>query len=161
MTGLYLVIFGWCVWTGVDLWQGKPQGYKWAKVLFAAQIPVITFPGFTYHFEVGGLVIQFPGAKPGENQLSCRVIAQHLRLSGHPRRGVGRKFCGDFRVGLSDAGTFTEVCAVERQGLSYLKLGVLTSHSSRRNTQENQYRRAVRLIAATTLLPARDGTWNG
>src|SRR5215831_20894665 len=55
--GLSLLAFGWSVWTGIDLWRGRPQAYTWAKVLFAAQVPAIMFPGFAYRFEVFGFTI--------------------------------------------------------------------------------------------------------
>ena len=50
---LFFLAFSWCVWVGIDLWRGKPRGYKWAKVLFILQIPNISFPGFAYQFYAG------------------------------------------------------------------------------------------------------------
>ena len=47
--GVIVLVFGWCVWTGVDLWRGRRQALKFAMVLFAMQIPVVTVPGFSYH----------------------------------------------------------------------------------------------------------------
>ncbi|MBA3562928.1 MAG: hypothetical protein H0W33_02750 [Gammaproteobacteria bacterium] len=35
---VFAAIFAFATWQGVKLWKGKPEGYKWAKVLFAAQI---------------------------------------------------------------------------------------------------------------------------
>src|SRR5262245_37982892 len=57
-----LAIFVWCSLKGIDLWQGKPSGYRWAKVLFALQIPVICISRFTYEFSTG---------------LSARIIFGH------------------------------------------------------------------------------------
>ncbi len=51
--GLFVLLFAWCSWKGVDLWRGKRSGYRWAKILFAAQIPVVTLPGFHYEFYTG------------------------------------------------------------------------------------------------------------
>jgi hypothetical protein len=53
LMGLFAVIFGWSVWTGVELWRGKPQALRSAKILFAAQIPQVTLPVFAYHFYTG------------------------------------------------------------------------------------------------------------
>lgn len=53
IAGVFVLIFGWCVWTGVDLWRGRRQALKFALVLFALQIPALTVPGFTYHFHTG------------------------------------------------------------------------------------------------------------
>jgi hypothetical protein len=35
---LGLGLFGWTIWKGVDLWRGLSEGYRWGKILFAAQI---------------------------------------------------------------------------------------------------------------------------
>ena len=56
IAGVFILIFGWCVWTGVDLWRGRRQALKLAMILFAIQIPVITVPGFSYGLQVGLLV---------------------------------------------------------------------------------------------------------
>lgn len=50
---LFVLLFAWTALKGVDLWRGKPSGYKWGKILFAAQIPSITIPGFNYEFYTG------------------------------------------------------------------------------------------------------------
>src|SRR5258708_40281493 len=42
---LYLLLFGWTVWIGFDLWHGEPRGYRWAEILLFAQIPDIRIPG--------------------------------------------------------------------------------------------------------------------
>jgi hypothetical protein len=54
---VFILLFGWCVWVGVALWRGKPHGYKWAKVLFAVQIPIVTVPGFTFSGFYTGLAL--------------------------------------------------------------------------------------------------------
>lgn len=46
-------VFVWSALTGFDLWRGKPAGYRWARILFAAQIPIILIPGFQYWFYTG------------------------------------------------------------------------------------------------------------
>lgn len=50
---LGVVIFGGSAFAGFDLWRGKPAGYRWAKILFAAQIPIIIVSGFQYWFYTG------------------------------------------------------------------------------------------------------------
>ncbi len=50
---LYACIFGWAMWTGVDLWRNKPRAYKWALILLAFQIPNISIPAFAYQFYTG------------------------------------------------------------------------------------------------------------
>jgi len=56
---IFAVIFALCIWTGVDLWRGRPRAYKWASVLFALQIPAITTPGFAYQFYTGMLLLAY------------------------------------------------------------------------------------------------------
>ena len=50
---IFVLIFGWSALKGLDLWKGKPAGFKWAKILFAAQIPLINFSGLCYWFYTG------------------------------------------------------------------------------------------------------------
>ncbi len=45
--------FVWSTVSGVRLWRGEPRGWKWATILFAAQIPVFTVPGMTYEYYTG------------------------------------------------------------------------------------------------------------
>ena len=45
-----LELFGWTIWKGVDLWRGLTEGYRWGKILFAAQIVKIDTPRFSYEF---------------------------------------------------------------------------------------------------------------
>ena len=56
IAGVFIVIFGWCVWTGVDLWRGRRQAIPWAKILFAIQISTLIVPGFSYEFHTGFVV---------------------------------------------------------------------------------------------------------
>lgn len=51
--GVSMLLFGWSVWVGIDLWKGKSQSYTWAAVLLVLQIPMISFHGFVYQFYVG------------------------------------------------------------------------------------------------------------
>lgn len=48
-----LGLFGWTIWKGVDLWRGLTEGYRWGKILFAAQIVKIDTPRFSYEFFTG------------------------------------------------------------------------------------------------------------
>jgi hypothetical protein len=54
--GMFTLVFGWSTWVGVDLWRGKPQAYKWAKVLFLLQVPIVNISSFAYHFYTGLLL---------------------------------------------------------------------------------------------------------
>lgn len=45
--------FGWTIWKGADLWRGVAEGYRWGKILFAAQILKIDTPAFSYEFFTG------------------------------------------------------------------------------------------------------------
>lgn len=47
---LSILVYGWNALKGMDLWRGKPQGLKWAKIMLALQTPVICVPGFLYEF---------------------------------------------------------------------------------------------------------------
>jgi hypothetical protein len=48
-----VAVFGWGAIKGIDLWRGRPQGYRWAKILFALQIPAFSVAGFSYEFSTG------------------------------------------------------------------------------------------------------------
>lgn len=53
-------LFTWTAITGLRLWHGEPRGWKWATILFAAQIPVLTVPGLSYEYYTG-LAIKLVG----------------------------------------------------------------------------------------------------
>jgi hypothetical protein len=59
LMAVFAIIFALCVWTGIDLWRGRPRAYKWAQVLLALQIPAITIPGFAYQFYTGMLLLAY------------------------------------------------------------------------------------------------------
>jgi len=63
-----IAVFGWSVLKGTDLWRGKPRGYRWAKLLFAFQVPVFSVAKLGYEFSTG---------------ISCRI------LFGHSNRRIG------------------------------------------------------------------------
>ena len=46
-------VFAWGMLKGIDLWRGKPTGYRWARILFALQIPAISVARFSYEFSTG------------------------------------------------------------------------------------------------------------
>lgn len=48
-----VAVFAWAAVKGIDLWRGKPGGYRWAKVLFALQIPAVSVARFSYEFSTG------------------------------------------------------------------------------------------------------------
>ncbi len=47
------LLFLFAALTGIRLWRGDPRGAKWASILFALQIPVITLRHFDYEFFTG------------------------------------------------------------------------------------------------------------
>ena len=47
---LSAVLFGWCILTGAALWRTTPTGFKWAKLLFAMQVPVFSVARLSYEF---------------------------------------------------------------------------------------------------------------
>ena len=53
LVAAFMAVFVWTTITGVRLWRGDPRGWKWALILFIAQIPILTVPGFSYEFSVG------------------------------------------------------------------------------------------------------------
>jgi hypothetical protein len=48
-----LFVFVWSALTGYRLWRGEVRGWKWAAILFALQIPILTVPGFSYEYYTG------------------------------------------------------------------------------------------------------------
>ena len=46
-------LFAWGILTGVLLWRATPGGFKWAKILFALQVPVFHVARLTYEFSTG------------------------------------------------------------------------------------------------------------
>lgn len=60
LVGAFIAVFVWCSVTAARLWRGDPSGWKWALILFAAQIPVLTVPGLSYEFYTG-LAIKIVG----------------------------------------------------------------------------------------------------
>jgi len=58
-----VLLFVWSMFTGFHLWRGHNSGRKWATILFAMQIPILTVPGFSYEYYTG---------------LSVKVIGGHV-----------------------------------------------------------------------------------
>jgi len=65
--GFYLFLDGWCTWIGFDLWRGKSHALKWARIIFALQIPYVTVPGFSYLFQTAGVTVQLFFSSHGYN----------------------------------------------------------------------------------------------
>lgn len=53
IVGVFILLYGWAVWTGLDLWKGRRRALKFAQILFVMQIPVFTIPGISYEFHTG------------------------------------------------------------------------------------------------------------
>lgn len=47
---LSTALFAWCIPIGTALWRTTPNGFKWAKLLFAIQVPVFSIARFSYEF---------------------------------------------------------------------------------------------------------------
>src|SRR5713101_5208580 len=45
-----VALFSWGILTGVALLRATPRGFKWAKILFALQVPVFHVARLTYEF---------------------------------------------------------------------------------------------------------------
>ncbi|MDQ6733538.1 MAG: hypothetical protein M3Z35_05385, partial [Nitrospirota bacterium] len=43
-------LFAWGILTGIALWRATPHGFKWAKILFALQVPVFSAGRLVYEF---------------------------------------------------------------------------------------------------------------
>jgi len=48
-----VAVYAWTTLKGIDLWRRLLRGYNWAKILFAAQIPVVASPSVNYGFYTG------------------------------------------------------------------------------------------------------------
>jgi hypothetical protein len=53
IAALIIGVFVFCVYQGFGLWGGKNSSHIWTKRIFAAQIPIVSFPGFSYEFYTG------------------------------------------------------------------------------------------------------------
>lgn len=62
----FLSLFVWTTLTGIRLWRNDSRGWKWGKILFAAQIPVLTVPGFSYEY-YSGIAIKVLGGRVDSN----------------------------------------------------------------------------------------------
>ncbi len=58
----FAAVFVWSALTGVRLWQGQARGWKWATILFAAQVPVFSVPGLSYEYYTGFAIKLMGGA---------------------------------------------------------------------------------------------------
>ncbi len=79
-----IILFGWSVWVGVRLWQGKPNSYKWAQALFILQIPNISVAGFSYQFYLG-LMLGLSFSKEATSKLNLEFeLASRLNFQISP-----------------------------------------------------------------------------
>lgn len=79
LAGVFILLFGWCVWTGVDLWRGRRQALKFAMILFALQIPMLIVPGFSYYFYTG-LQLRIAMLTGGEIDAGFKVASSGFNL---------------------------------------------------------------------------------
>jgi hypothetical protein len=84
IVALFILLFGCCVWVGVSLWRGRPRVYRWAKVLFTAQIPIVSVPGFSFSgFHTGLAVDVILSFYPAKLHFSFQLeSAIHFLVSG-------------------------------------------------------------------------------
>jgi hypothetical protein len=52
---LSTVLFAWCIAAGVALWRTTPNGFKWAKLLFAMLFELVTLCGAVEQAQTKGL----------------------------------------------------------------------------------------------------------
>jgi hypothetical protein len=55
---LFALVFAAILWVGVALWSGSPRALRVAKIIFIAQIPSVSVPGFVYVFQTLGLSLR-------------------------------------------------------------------------------------------------------
>ena len=48
-----IALFAWGILMGIALWRATPRGFKWAKILFALQVPVFHVSRLTYEVSTG------------------------------------------------------------------------------------------------------------
>jgi hypothetical protein len=53
LVAAFLLLFAWSALAGFRLWRGERRGWKWATILFAMQIPILTVPGLSYEYYTG------------------------------------------------------------------------------------------------------------
>ena len=53
LMGLFVLVYGFSAWTGVELWRKKPGALKRAQILLLAQVPSLSVTGFAYQFYTG------------------------------------------------------------------------------------------------------------
>jgi len=53
LVAAFLLVFVWSGLSGLRLWRGERRGWKWATILFALQIPILTLPGLSYEYYTG------------------------------------------------------------------------------------------------------------
>lgn len=61
-----LALFAFSALTGVRLWRGEARGWKWATILYASQIPILTVAGFGFEWFVG-IAIRLVGGAVDSN----------------------------------------------------------------------------------------------
>lgn len=55
-----LALFVWSVIVGVRFWRRQGRAWKWAAILFAMQVPILTIPGVHYEYYTG-IAVQLLG----------------------------------------------------------------------------------------------------
>jgi hypothetical protein len=66
-----LALFAWSAIVGVRLWRRESRGWRWAAILFAMQVPILTVPELRYEYYTG-IAIEFMGGHAA-NRLSLEL----------------------------------------------------------------------------------------
>ena len=86
----YALLFIFSVLTGIRLWRGDPRGVKWAAILFALQISVITLRHFDYEFFTGVSVkiMHAEGIWDTNSAVGSSLNLMFYELPTSPRFGI-------------------------------------------------------------------------
>jgi len=79
-------LFAFALFTGFRLWKGTPFGRKWAAIVFASQIPVLSLTDLNYDWFTGTQLI-----------ISISKGADAIRYLNFSLSGIGGGF--EFRIG--------------------------------------------------------------
>jgi len=79
----FIYLFAWSALTGFRLWRGDPRGWKWATILFAMQVPVLTVPGLSYEYYTG---------------ISTKIMGGHVGKHFDFSLGANAQFYLDTRI---------------------------------------------------------------
>ncbi len=53
---MWMALFAWAAVAGAGLWSGTQRGFRWAKLVFACQLPIVSLPGYKYIWFTGASI---------------------------------------------------------------------------------------------------------